>query len=98
MPAFDFLSRTELDLSLASAKLRTLRRLGHPYTDEEIENAEANARAEMEKVAESLRGDGVNLGEAGAKSEAIALIAYLQSLGRAVKAAPVQSASVGGGQ
>jgi cbb3-type cytochrome c oxidase subunit II len=87
MPDFRFLTRTELDLSLTRRKLETLRRLGTPYGDAEIANAEADARAQMERVAASLRKDGVALGEVEARSEAIALIAYLQSLGHALRAA-----------
>jgi cbb3-type cytochrome c oxidase subunit II len=87
MPAFAFLTGSELDLSLTRRKLETLRRLGTPYADAEIANAEADARAQMEAVAAALRKDGVELGALGAKSEAIALIAYLQSLGHALRAA-----------
>jgi cbb3-type cytochrome c oxidase subunit II len=87
MPDFRFLQHTELDLSLTRTKLATLRRLGAPYSDAEIANAEADARAQMEAVAASLRKDGIALGEAEARSEAIALIAYLQSLGHALRAA-----------
>jgi cbb3-type cytochrome c oxidase subunit II len=87
MPDFGFLAETELDLSLTRRKLEVLRRLGTPYGDTEIANAEADARAQMEAVAASLRKDGVTLGEVEAKSEAIALIAYLQSLGHALRGA-----------
>jgi cytochrome c oxidase cbb3-type subunit I/II len=82
MPSFAFLSDRELDTSLTSRKLSVLRRLGHPYTDAEVANAAADALRQAEAVAASLRGDGVELGAAQAKSEALALIAYLQSLGR----------------
>ena len=87
MPDFVFLTETALDLSLTRRKLAALRRLGTPYRDAEIANAEADARAQMEALAASLRRDGVTLGEVEAKSEAIALIAYLQSLGHALRAA-----------
>ncbi len=92
MPTFDFLTRGTLDTSLTSRKLSVLRTLGHPYTDEEIENAEKDALAQAEAVAKSLRGDGVELDEVGARSEAIALIAYLQSLGRSVAQKSVAAA------
>jgi cytochrome c oxidase cbb3-type subunit I/II len=87
MPAFGFLLEAPLDTSLTSAKLATLRTLGHPYTDAEVENAAHDARAEAERVAAGLRGAGQTLSDGEARSEAIALIAYLQSLGRALKAA-----------
>jgi cytochrome c oxidase cbb3-type subunit I/II len=88
MPAFDFLSERELDLSTASRKLAVLRGLGTPYSDDEIGGAEADARAQGAAVAASLRAAGVALDDVQAQSETIALIAYLQTLGRAVKAEP----------
>ncbi len=64
MPAYAFLADTPLDNSTIQTKMRGLRMLGHPYTDEEI----ANAPRDLE-----------------GKTEMDALIAYLQSLGRAMK-------------
>jgi cbb3-type cytochrome c oxidase subunit II len=81
MPPYAFLEEQPLDLSLASRKLEVLRRLGHPYSDREIENAAADARSQAESVVASLRRDGIEVGERGAHSEVIALIAYLQRLG-----------------
>jgi cytochrome c oxidase cbb3-type subunit I/II len=92
MPAFDFLTRTPLDTSLSRRKLAVLRALGAPYGDAEVENAAADALAQAQAVAASLRKDGIALDETQARSEAIALIAYLQSLGRAIKAQPMDTA------
>ncbi len=64
MPAYAFMASTPLDNSTIQTKMRGLRMLGHPYTDEEI----ANAPKDLE-----------------GKTEMDALIAYLQSLGRAMK-------------
>ena len=89
MPAFEFLLRTPLDTSLTQAKMRTLKRLGHPYSDAEIDGAPDALAAQARKIADSLRADGVELDETGAHSEAVAVIAYLQSLGRAIRAQPV---------
>jgi len=87
MPSFAFLEETPLDLSLTEKKLATLRKLGTPYSDAEIAGAAADAAAQLETVAASLRSGGITLSEVEAHSEALALIAYLQSLGRAVRAA-----------
>jgi cbb3-type cytochrome c oxidase subunit II len=87
MPGFAFLQSTRLDLSLTQRKLETLRQLGTPYSDAEIANAEADARVQLEAVAASLRQQGIELSAVEAESEALALIAYLQSLGHAVRAA-----------
>jgi cytochrome c oxidase cbb3-type subunit I/II len=85
MPDFGFMQETQMDLSLLPAKLRGLRMLGSPYTDEQIASAVQDAQAEAAGIAERLRGDGIELSEVQASSEAIALIAYLQSLGVVVK-------------
>ena len=92
MPAFGFLAATPLDTSLSSRKLATLRALGAPYTDAEVEGAAQDALAQAEGVAQSLRKDGIALDATQARSEAIALIAYLQSLGRAIQAQPMDTA------
>jgi len=81
MPSFAFLEETPLDTSLTRAKLETLRGLGHPYGDAEIENATANLQAQAAEHVAALRKDGLALGDTEARSEAIALIAYLQRLG-----------------
>ncbi|MCA9510409.1 MAG: cytochrome-c oxidase, cbb3-type subunit II [Myxococcales bacterium] len=85
MPSFAFLTTTPLDTSLTSARLAGLRTLGHPYSDAEVANAESDALAQARVVAASLRRDGIELDAAQERSEAIALIAYLQSLGHAVR-------------
>jgi cytochrome c oxidase cbb3-type subunit I/II len=92
MPDFAFLLDTELDTSLTARRLEVLQRLGHPYSAGEIANAVADARAQAGEIAASLERDGIELSETQANSEAIALIAYLQSLGRAIQAAPASVA------
>ena len=94
MPTFAFLLDEPLDTSLTSARLRTLATLGHPYSAEEIENGVEDAMRAAAVIADSIRRDGIAMTEDQARSEGIAVIAYLQSLGRAVKATPV---AMGGG-
>ncbi len=95
MPAFAFLSERELDLSLASRKLEVMRGLGTPYSDADVAGAEAAARAQQATVAASLRAAGIELDAVQEKSETIALIAYLQTLGRAVKNEPARQVRLG---
>jgi cytochrome c oxidase cbb3-type subunit 2 len=64
MPSYPWLETTLLDSSDIVAKMSSLRFLGHPYTDEEINAATAQ-----------LEG----------KTEADALVAYLQNLGTSIK-------------
>jgi cbb3-type cytochrome oxidase cytochrome c subunit len=93
MPAFAFLAKPALDTSLTAQRLRVLRRLGHPYSDAEIANAAGDAETQAAQIAASLRADGVQLDQVQEHSEVLALIAYLQSLGRAVREQPVASAA-----
>ena len=97
MPAFAFLTQESLDLSLTQRKLEVLRSLGTPYTDDEVQDAAADAQRQAGEIVASLRKDGVDLGAAGASSEAIAIIAYLQRLGRDIRwrEQPIGTASLG---
>jgi len=95
MPAFRFLSERELDLSTTSRKLEVLRGLGHPYSDAEVQDAVASARAQADGLAAALRRDGQSLDDVQARSEAIALIAYLQRLGKDLREHPTAIAGTG---
>jgi len=64
MPGYPWFEETPVDSSDIGRKMRVLRMLGHPYTDEQID-----------KAPEALEG----------KTEMDAMIAYLQSLGTAIK-------------
>jgi cytochrome c oxidase cbb3-type subunit I/II len=97
MPSFSFMLRAPLDTSLTSRRLAVLRSLGHPYTEAEIESAERDARAEAERIAAALRAEGVDLSDEEARSEGIALIAYLQSLGRSWKNAEAAASGAAAG-
>jgi cytochrome c oxidase cbb3-type subunit II len=64
MPAYSWLDKAKVDPAEAATHMRALRRVGVPFTDEQI----ANAAAEIKD-----------------KTEMDALVAYLQSLGLALK-------------
>ena len=64
MPGYPWLDERPADAESIQRKMRVLRTLGHPYTDEEIESAP-----------QALEG----------RTEMEAIIAYLQSLGTALK-------------
>jgi cytochrome c oxidase cbb3-type subunit 2 len=52
MPGYPWLAENKLDASDIRRKMRVLRRLGHPYSDEEIENApkELEGKTEMDAI------------------------------------------------
>jgi cytochrome c oxidase cbb3-type subunit I/II len=63
-----------------------LQRLGTPYSDEEVANAEEIARSQAAQIAEEIVDQG---GPSGLETrEIVALIAYLQRLGTDISAAP----------
>ena len=94
MPAYRWLARREAGLGDLPERLATLRTVGVPYTDEQIENAVADARGQVDPDGERAAGLTERYGEAtnirnfddqgGAPTEMDAMIAYLQVLGQLI--------------
>ena len=63
MPAYPWLERTPLNGALTGAKMRALRHLGVPYTDDDIAKAAeaVNGKTEMDAMVAYLQGLGVAL-------------------------------------
>jgi cytochrome c oxidase cbb3-type subunit I/II len=101
MPSYQWLIKSELDKSNTVDKLKTMANLGVPYSDEEIENAQASMLAQGEEIQSNLYNDPDfvkayeadkayaeenNLDFVEMKNrEIVALIAYLQRLGTDIK-------------
>jgi cytochrome c oxidase cbb3-type subunit 2 len=92
MPSYAFLAETDLDPSDASAKLRTLKDVGVPYSSKDIADAVLDMRAQADPMA-----DATDLmkrypkaqqrdfdGDPSRLTEMDALVAYLQVLGTMV--------------
>jgi cytochrome c oxidase cbb3-type subunit 2 len=62
MPGYPWLNTQMVDPELVTAKLRTLKMLGDPYSDEQIEAAAAqvDGRSEMDALVAYLQGLGIN--------------------------------------
>ena len=60
MPGYPWLAKNKLDASLIQQKMRALRMLGHPYTDEDIANApaELEGKTQMDAMIAYLQGMG----------------------------------------
>jgi cytochrome c oxidase cbb3-type subunit 2 len=93
MPGYPFLANTKLDTSTIEAKMKTLRIVGVPYTEEQIKNAkvdmEAQATPESEGAAAvTQRYPKAQVrrfsGNAEQITELDAVVAYLQMLGTLV--------------
>jgi len=90
MPPYPWLMEQELDATTTKAKLNAMRLLGVPYTDEDINNADADLREQAEAIAAELGEQGVDV---RSDREIVALIAYLQRLGTDIKNEPVETAT-----
>ena len=84
MPPYPWLIEDDLDYGLTEAKLKTLKSLGTPYTDEYIDRAIEDAKTQAAGIAASLNRDGIEM-ERLEDKEIVALIAYLQRLGTDIK-------------
>ncbi len=60
MPGYPWLAANKLDGSLIQRKMRVLRTLGHPYSDDDIKNApaELEGKTEMDALVAHLQGLG----------------------------------------
>ncbi len=63
MPAFAWLAKTPADAAIVGAKMSALRKVGVPYTDEEIAGAakEVEGKTEMDALIAYLQGMGLEL-------------------------------------
>ena len=90
MPHYAFLGETALQTDDIANRMRTLRAVGVPYTDDQIANAKADLLAQADPNADSTkllsRYSKVNIvpGDGHQVTEADALVAYLQMLGTLV--------------
>jgi len=90
MPQYPWLIKNDLDKSTLEAKLKALKTLGVPYTDEEIAGAQASLETQAKAIEQSLHQDPEfvkNYANSNIQNkEIVALIAYLQRLGTDIKA------------
>lgn len=93
MPAYPWLADDELDLTYLKKKISVMRQLGVPYEEGYEDLAEEELRDQANAIAERIVRDlaaqdsDIKV-ENIAKTEIIALIAYLQRLGTDIKAIP----------
>lgn len=84
MPTYTWLHRQSYDPADIQASLRALSKVGVPYSAEDIANAPAAMQAQAQEIVGRLKQAGI---DAQPDREIIALIAYLQRLGKDGKAA-----------
>jgi cytochrome c oxidase cbb3-type subunit I/II len=80
MPAYPNLTEDKVDFAKTADKMRALRSVGVPYTPVDLERAPKDALAQSTEIAKDLEQNGVSVAP---DAEIVALIAYLQRLGKA---------------
>jgi cytochrome c oxidase cbb3-type subunit I/II len=79
MPSYGWLQEGTIDAKLAPKKLALMQKLGVPYTNADIDGAEDSQRKQAATIVADLAKNNVTVAW---NSEMVALIAYLQRLGR----------------
>ena len=79
MPSYPWLATASIDFIGVRKRLSVMRFLGVPYSMNEVDLGEQNARDHAARIAATLKQDGA--GEGLENKEIVALIAYLQRLG-----------------
>lgn len=83
MPAYPWMMDRTVDVRVVTKSLRALQRVGHPYVDVSEENVRASMESQGGEIVGRLRSAGI---ESEWNTEIVAMIAYLQRLGRDGKA------------
>jgi cytochrome c oxidase cbb3-type subunit I/II len=79
MPPYAHLIDEHVDLARTTDKVHALRTVGVPYTDFDIDTAQADAREQGAAIAKDLATEGVTVAP---DTQIVALISYLQRLGK----------------
>jgi cytochrome c oxidase cbb3-type subunit I/II len=83
MPAYAWLLDNKIDTGSTSAKIRAMQTLGVPYEKGYDQQANRDLMEQAKTIADNLKKDKI---ETAPNAEIVALIAYLQRIGRDIKA------------
>ena len=90
MPVYKWLITDDLDISTTAKKIRVMQTLGVPYPEGFDKIANDDLMAQARGIADDLKSQGINVAPT---KEIIAMIAYLQRLGKDVHAAGMPTAA-----
>lgn len=82
MPSYAHMYDKKTDFLVLRQKVSVLKNLGVPYADETLAKADVEAHDQAVKIAEDLKANGVTQVPNLEEKEIVALIAYLQALGK----------------
>ncbi len=88
MPNYSNMQSQHMELATLPDRMRTLQKIGVPYTDEEVKTSIQSAKSQAKELADSLAKDQI---EVNPDAEILAIIAYLQRLGKDMKDQPKES-------
>jgi len=91
MPQYVWLLDNKLDTSTTGAKIRAMKTLGVPYPDDYDKMANTDLMKQADSIANNLKKDKI---ETPSDAEIVALIAYLQRIGRDIKADQKQNVTM----
>jgi len=94
MPTYEFMIHNDLDTSTTSAKIRAMQTLEVPYAPGYDKLANADLTKQEEEIAADLRTAGIKV---KSNKEIVALIAYLQRMGKDIKVGEISQRQAGGG-
>ena len=80
MPAYPWLIKSKINFDSLEKRISLFKKLGVPYTDEEISDTSNLAKKQAKEIAKGLEKQGVK--EDVSNRKIVALIAYLQALGQ----------------
>ncbi len=83
MPPYPWLLTSTVDSEDIQASVRALKKSGVPYSDADVDGVAASLATQGQQIVTSLAGDNL---QTSADTEIVAMIAYLQRLGREGKA------------
>jgi cytochrome c oxidase cbb3-type subunit I/II len=89
MPPYPWLLKNTLDTTDTAAKMRVMRKLNVPYSDDDIANAGHDLSAQAQEIAARLEQEGYG---GMMDKEITALIAYLQRMGKIPAPQPIAGA------
>jgi cytochrome c oxidase cbb3-type subunit I/II len=90
MPSYPWLLDDKINAAGVFSKIRAMQRLGVPYPEGYEKIAPEDMEKQAKEIAESLKKDGIRTAP---DKEIIAVIAYLQRMGKDIKAAPKEEIS-----
>jgi len=91
MPSFAWLAQDRVDTHTTGKKLSLMQRLGVPYTNDDVDQAQTTLIAQGQGIVTELATAGI---QTRPDAEMVALIAYLQRLGRGPQPPPAAPGTV----